>query len=258
MAEEKKTPEKEESPAEPVSKETPAEPLSDEDVVKLFANIGEEAAKPKEGDPENADDPPPAKADAPPASFDPAVLKTPEGQQAIQDAVQRAITDKAAGAKTDDERQKLQELIDAGNHEELGKLWQKQLESDTAGKTAVNSALETLYRELFNDPLFQNLTAEERKAIEPDSRFRTDAEYVKHLSKFMAEKQRGKASEEDIQEALNQKIEAKKRELAGKKARTGSVQGAAPAEGGTPSRPTDARSLISEGLRETFPEAYAQ
>ena len=256
MAEEKQTPEPEVKPEEP--KDAPAAPLSDEDVIKLFANISEEAEKPPEAAPENAEKPEEGAADSPPATFDPAVLQTPEGQKAITEAVNQAIAAQSAGAETEAERKELQGLIDSGNNEELGKRWAKSMAESQQGKTAVDSFLTTFYRTLFSDPTFQNLTAEERKEIEPDGRFPNDAAYVKHLTKFMASKEKGTVSNEDLNLAVAARIEALKRAKAGERARAGSVQGAAPADGGTPSKSSDSRTLISEGLREAFPKAYAE
>ncbi len=262
MADEPKTPAPVATPED--SKEPPVKPLSDEDVEKLFANISEDAAeaeKPADGaaPPDNGEKPPePKKVDSPPPTFDPAVLQTPEGQKAITEAVARAIAAKSAGAETDAKRKELQELIDSGNHAELGKRWQQEMESTQHGQTAVDSFLTTFYRTLFSDPMFQNLTAEERRDIEPDGRFPTDADYVKHLAKFMANKEKSSLSDEDFNLRMAQRLEAAKRTAAGNKARKGSVQGAAPADGGTPARSTDARTLVSEGLREAFPKAYAE
>ena len=254
---EEKPDEKEPKEDAPAQAESPS-PLSDEDVEKLFANIGEEAAQAAEGTPPNEGEPKEPSADSPPPTFDPAMLQTSEGQKAIKDAVSGIIASQKDDAATEEQRKELQELIDSNNIDELGKRYLKSLETQTAGQTAVDAHLTTLYRELFSDPMFQNLTAEERKEIEPDARFRTDAEYVKHLSKFMAAKLKTSISEEDLNAALVERREALKRNAAAEKAVKGSVQGAAPAEGTKEPRPTDARSLISEGLRETFPDAYAQ
>jgi len=257
MAEDTK-PDEDAQDEEAVSKETPSEPLSDEDVSKLFANISEEAAKAPEGDDDNDTPDEEPKADSPPATFDPAMLQTPEGQKAIRDAVNTIAASQKTEADTEAQRQELQKLIADGNFEELGKRYTKSLETQQAGQGAVDTFLTTFYRNLFSDELFQNLTVEERKEIEPDGRFQTDADYVRHLSKFMANKLKSGISNEDLNAAVAERIEALRRSVAGDKARKGSVQGASPAEGGSSSSPTDARSLISEGLKETFPEAYAE
>lgn len=258
MAKEEQKPDKEEKPAVEVPKDTPVAPLSDEDVEKLFANIGEEAEKADPPDPDNEGEPEKPKVDSPPAAFDPAVLQTPEGQKAITEAVNQAIATKSAGAETDAKRKELQELIDSGNHEELGKRWQQEMESAQHGQTAVDSFLTTFYREMFSNPLFQNLTAEERKDIEPDGRFPTDAAYVAHLAKFMAAKEKTSMSNEDFNIKVAERVEAQKRNAAGKKAVKGSVQGATPAESAATPAPTTARDLVSAGLREAFPKAYAE
>lgn len=258
MAEEKQKPDEDAPKGDDPAQADAPEPLSDEDVNKLFANISEEAAKADEASPDNEDESAQPPADSPPPTFDPKVLASPEGQKAIQDAVNQALASKATDEASQVQAKKLQEWIDSDNNDALAEWYKETLKTQQAGQGAVDGFLTTFYRTLFSDPMFQNLTAEERKEIEPDGRFQTDADYVKHLSKFMANKQKTALSSEELDVKLAERVEALKRDAAGKKVRTATVQGAAPADGVTPPRPSDARSLISEGLRETFPDAYAE
>ena len=229
--------------------------LSDEDVEKLFANISEDAEQPDDSDGKNVDEEP--EADSPPATLDPRLLATPEGKQAIADAVAQATAAKQTKDEQETQRQELQTLIDDNNVEELGKRWLESQRTQKSGQAAVDGFLESFYRGLFSDPLFQSLTPEERKEIEPDeTKFSSDAAYVKHLTQWMANKISSGLTDEDLEERLKERIEAMRSGEKGEKVRAGSVAGGAPADGGAPARPTDSRTLIQEGLRESFSEHY--
>lgn len=257
-AEEEKTPGTPEASQEA---EEENEDISPETVDKILAGIGEDGT-PSAPDGDNVEKETEEEGETPegePApTFDPSVLQTPEAQAALAGALARTLEGQKTKEQADEATREVLGLVKQGNFDELGKRWAKAIQEQQIGAASLDGFLREFYTSVFADPIFQSLTAEERAEINP-AKFSDDASYMKHLAKFMAKKEREAGLEETVQERVREAREADKREAAGEKARKGAVSGAPPAPAGEPKEHSqDARVNITEGLRETFGDNFAQ
>lgn len=218
---------------------------------EMVADVEDE--KPEETPP--ADKPEDTETPPPPATPDVGQLfQSPEAKSYMRGQFQTWLSELTAEQRQSAEAQEVQKLVDENNFEELGKRWAAQAQKKRVSDEVLEGFLDQTYRAIFADPVFQNLTPADVQELRPEN-FKSDADYIRHLSQFMAKKSRESGLDSVVEERVAQRITALKNEAAARKANAGSMGGAPPADARAPDKPTDARSLISEGLREAFKDA---
>lgn len=225
--------------------------MSLEDVTNLLEGmVGEVEEEDKE--PKGEGEPPAEEPEAAPTPTVDAtsILQSAEGQQVMRNQFNAWLQEMQSSGQRGAEAAEVQKLIDENNVEELGRRWVEAAQKSKVSGEAIENFLDKTYRDIFADPVFQGLTAEEARELSPDN-FKSDSEYIRHLSQFMARKNREGGLEEMVEERLAQRLETLKNQKAGTKAASSSV-GAPSADTKAPERTGDSRSLVSEGLREAF------
>lgn len=240
-------------------KETPTptagEPESLEDVANLLDEMvadvddkGEETPPADKPEDKGEEEETPAPPTTPDLS---AVFRQPEGQRYMREQFQSWLNDLTDSQRQSAEAQEVQRLMDEKQYEELGKRWATTEANRKVKDEALEGFLDQTYRGIFADPAFQNLKPEEVQALRPEN-FRSDAEYIRHLSQFIATKNRESGLEETVKTRVDEGIQARINAAKAKKLGKGAIGGAPPADAKTPDKPTDSRTLIQQGLRETF------
>lgn len=176
-----------------------------------------------------------------------------EAQAIFSQTIQNMMAENARTAEAQREAAEFQELIKNGDHAEIGR---RVLERATAQQTRSQIADEVsremfqpVYTELFGQPEMQNLTAEEKEALDP-RKAANDAQYVSTVTRFIENKRFEKRVEDEVAKRLKARDEAEGNRKAASTAKRTSV-GASPAAT-SPTAVTNSRGLIASGLRGVF------
>ena len=183
-------------------------------------------------------------------------LNDPEVRTAFTDWYRTLQASEEQSAAARDKVEKVEKLVEAGDTEALGAMFVEEWTGAKATRGMAQAAqrqmLTETYRELYANPALQGLSQEEIAEINPKTFNGNDAQYIQFLHGFIARKETGTLTDEQIEERVKERIKAKANETRGKKVSGASASDLPGAQSGTPSG-DDSKSagdLLSEGFAD--------
>ena len=174
-----------------------------------------------------------------------------DAQKLMASTMKDIMAENARTAASAAEAKEFQELIDAGDHAEIGRRILERTENAKVRESVADEVLEGVFRpvyaEIFSQPEFQTLTAEEKETLAP-TKFASDAHYVQALSSFLTAKRTESAIEAEVERRIKVRDEATGNRKAADVAKTKGV-GATPGSSAPGGQSTDSRSRIARGLK---------
>ena len=159
----------------------------------------------------------------------------------------------AARAKLEE----VEELVQAGDTEKLGEMfiteWTQTKATRGLAVAAQKQMLTETYKELYSHPSLQNLSEEELAKINPKTFQGNDQQYINHVHQFIASKEAGNLTDEQIEERVKERIKARANEARGKKVSGASASDLPGAQSGGSNATDDDKSsgdLLAEGFSE--------
>lgn len=176
---------------------------------------------------------------------------------ALQEQLQQWYRQQKAAEERQAEAQRqleeIDKLIEEGNYAELGervaKEWQEHKQKQTAGEEVLKAFLYQTYNQIFQDPIFQSLTDSDKAAIDP-AKYGSDAEYIKALMDFKAEKLARAKLEQEVEKRVKERLEAMKNQAAADRVKSSSPSGIPSAKASAGDENKTGADLIREGFLE--------
>jgi len=135
----------------------------------------------------------------------------PEAQKLMASTLQDMIADNARTAETAAQTKEFTELVEKGDYAEVGRRiierTQSQQARDAVADEVLKEVFQPVYADLFAQPELQNLSAEEKEALNP-AKYDTDAHYVRRLSEVVQEKRFAKLVEDEVTKRIKARDDA--------------------------------------------------
>jgi hypothetical protein len=193
------------------------------------------------------------KDDQQPFDFN-AFAQTEEGKNQLNQAFKAMLEDVRSREEGESKAKEIEELIQKGDHEALGQRFASEYnqgkQRQEVGQEVLKGFVTNHYRTAFADPVFQNLSADDRTALDP-SKAKDDIEYMETVTQFRINKAVEKALADKAPEIQKQAKEAAQKE--GTAARVKKAADGSPLPSGDATKtaePESAADLIREGWEE--------
>lgn len=159
-----------------------------------------------------------------------------EAQRIVAGALESLRAEQAQNEQARKDAEAFQELIEKGDYDSVGRQLVERHRTEQARKEVADVVLKEqftpVYQKLFAEPEMQNMTAEEKAALDP-RKFNSDAEYVMELRGFIGAKRAEAKMEAEVERRFQERVKAAENGKTAEKAAKGSIAGTPGATGAT-------------------------